>query len=88
VRFFSTILAKMFEFWHKVISPVLPWACRHEPSCSLYAAEALRTHGLFRGGALALLRLARCQPWGSWGYDPVPARARARPVLDAKEGTA
>jgi len=42
------------------------------PSCSAYAAEAVQTHGAIRGGWLALKRMARCHPWGGWGYDPVP----------------
>jgi uncharacterized protein len=54
------------------ISPVLPGSCRYMPSCSAYAAEAVQTHGAIRGGWLALKRMARCHPWGGWGYDPVP----------------
>ncbi len=46
--------------------------CRHFPTCSEYAKEALRTHGLLRGLWLSMRRLASCHPWGSHGYDPVP----------------
>jgi putative membrane protein insertion efficiency factor len=74
--FFSENLAKFFEFWHKYISLALPRACRHEPSCSVYGAEALRTHGFFRGLGLTLWRFLRCNPWGSHGYDPVPLQKR------------
>ena len=55
------------------ISPLLGMNCRFEPSCSRFSAEAIRRHGILRGGALAFRRLLRCQPWGGpGGYDPVP----------------
>jgi putative membrane protein insertion efficiency factor len=47
-------------------------ACRYEPSCSAYAAEAVTVHGPFRGSWLAARRLCRCGPWGGRGFDPVP----------------
>ena len=46
--------------------------CRYEPSCSAYALEAVERHGALRGGLFSLGRLARCHPWGGFGYDPVP----------------
>lgn len=55
---------------HAAVGP----ACRFEPSCSRFASEAIREHGLIRGGAMALRRLARCHPLGAHGYDPVPAK--------------
>jgi putative membrane protein insertion efficiency factor len=54
------------------ISPFFPACCRHYPSCSAYAREAVIRHGIFRGGLLAFSRLSRCHPWGAGGYDPVP----------------
>ncbi len=60
------------------LSPMLPRACRFEPSCSAYALEALSLHGPFKGSWLALRRLSRCHPiaflGGSSGVDPVPPR--------------
>ena len=57
-----------------VVSPWLPPACRHEPSCSDYALTAVRRFGPARGAWLCVRRLLRCQPFGSQGYDPVPTR--------------
>lgn len=55
-----------------LLSPFFAGSCRHLPSCSDYAAEAVVRHGVARGSWLALTRLARCQPFGTSGYDPVP----------------
>ena len=54
------------------ISPLLGPSCRHAPSCSEYAVEAIDRFGAWRGGWLAASRLSRCHPWGSHGFDPVP----------------
>lgn len=58
--------------YRNFISPILPPSCRYTPTCSQYAVEALRKHGLFKGSWLTLRRLSRCHPWGGSGYDPVP----------------
>jgi putative membrane protein insertion efficiency factor len=55
-----------------LVSPFLGHACRHEPSCSAYASEAIERHGSWRGLWLAAARVSRCHPWGSHGFDPVP----------------
>jgi putative membrane protein insertion efficiency factor len=61
-----------------VLSPLLHslsgvgGACRFQPTCSEYAAVALRRHGLLRGGLMALRRLAKCQPFHAPEFDPVP----------------
>ncbi|MGM9871132.1 MAG: membrane protein insertion efficiency factor YidD [Muribaculaceae bacterium] len=59
-------------FYRKFISPLKPPCCRFTPTCSQYAIEALRKHGPFKGLALAIWRILRCNPWGGSGYDPVP----------------
>lgn len=59
-------------FYQKAISPMLPASCRFTPTCSQYAIEAIRKHGIIKGGYLAVRRILRCNPWGGHGYDPVP----------------
>ena len=60
------------RFYQGSISPMLPSSCRYVPTCSQYAIEAIQTHGAAKGLLLAAKRIARCHPWGGWGYDPVP----------------
>ncbi|MEW6546274.1 MAG: membrane protein insertion efficiency factor YidD [Bacillota bacterium] len=55
-----------------VVSPLLPASCRFEPSCSVYAEQAVKRYGVVKGGLLAGRRLLRCHPWHPGGYDPVP----------------
>ncbi|MFA6245095.1 MAG: membrane protein insertion efficiency factor YidD [Candidatus Hydrogenedentales bacterium] len=55
-----------------LLAPFAGGACRFSPSCSVYAIEALTRHGVWRGGRMALARVARCHPFGSSGVDPVP----------------
>jgi uncharacterized protein len=62
-------ILRAYKRW---LSPALPVACRYVPTCSEYAMEAVETHGVIRGLALAAWRLARCNPFGGSGYDPVP----------------
>ena len=59
-----------------LLSPWIGHACRFQPTCSVYALEALEKHGGGVGSWLTLRRLARCHPWGGSGYDPVPERKR------------
>ena len=68
----SVVLRAPIEIYRLLISPVLPSACRFEPSCSRYALGALHRHGVLRGSWLAIKRIARCHPWSAGGYDPVP----------------
>ncbi len=66
------LLILPIRFYQKVISPLTPATCRFTPTCSHYAIEAIRKHGPFKGLALAVWRILRCNPWGGSGYDPVP----------------
>jgi len=68
----GTLLSLPVYFYRYVISPLLRPSCRHVPSCSQYALDALRLHGPFTGSLLALNRILRCRPGGTHGYDPVP----------------
>jgi putative membrane protein insertion efficiency factor len=62
----------IIRFYQVAISPYTPATCRYHPTCSHYTAEALKKHGLFRGGRLAIKRIFSCHPFGGRGYDPVP----------------
>lgn len=71
-------LVQLLRFYRVAISPWLGFNCRYQPSCSSYAIEALKRHGLLRGGVLAVRRIGSCHPWGGSGYDPVPGTERDR----------
>lgn len=58
--------------YKRFVSPLLPPACRFEPTCSVYAMDAVARHGALRGSWLAVRRLARCHPFNPGGWDPVP----------------
>lgn len=62
----------LIGLYRRVISPVLPPACRFTPTCSEYGYEAIARYGILAGGRLALWRVLRCNPFGGSGYDPVP----------------
>jgi uncharacterized protein len=78
----ARMLALPIIAYRRWISPALPARCRFHPSCSVYALEALATHGAVRGTGLALWRLLRCHPFHPGGYDPVPPPRRRRADAD------
>jgi len=71
---FTKILLVPLWIYRNLISPFTPSSCRHIPTCSAYAVEALQKRGPIIGLWLTLKRLARCHPWGTHGYDPVPEK--------------
>lgn len=78
--YFSSFLLKAYRY---VFAPMLSFfaqnsgcGCRFTPSCSHYAEEAIKTHGFFMANWLIIKRLIRCNPFGGYGYDPVPEKLK------------
>lgn len=70
-QLFTKIILLLLMVYRCFISPFLGCNCRFYPTCSQYAQEAIKTHGLLLGCWLALKRLSKCHPWHVGGYDPV-----------------
>jgi uncharacterized protein len=68
------LLIALVRAYQALLRPLLLGSCKFCPSCSEYAIEAITRHGPWRGGWLAVRRLARCHPWSAGGIDPVPER--------------
>lgn len=71
-RMLSLLLRGAIRLYQLTLAYFFVGACRYEPSCSAYAAEAVVRHGALKGSYLAAHRLCRCGPWTAGGYDPVP----------------
>jgi putative membrane protein insertion efficiency factor len=71
IKYLLTLPIKLYK---KLISPLLPNACRFHPTCSEYCKQAINKHGVFRGLFLGIYRLLRCNPWGGSGIDEVPEK--------------
>ena len=67
-----TVLAAAIRIYQRLISPLLPLACRFEPSCSEYMRQAVLKYGTVKGVGLGVRRLLRCHPWNPGGIDQVP----------------
>ena len=76
------IVVLLVRVYRVVFTPVkvmlgVQGCCRFAPTCSNYFEEAVCTHGFCRGVGLGVRRIARCHPWGGYGFDPVPPVCRA-----------
>lgn len=71
-NFLKTAAKAPIYFYRYAISPLIGPRCRHLPTCSQYALDAIELNGVWIGSWLAAGRLLRCHPWGSSGYDPAP----------------
>ena len=80
---FAVVLKKIIKFirkafllpvrlYQKFISPAFPARCKYYPTCSQYAVTAVEKYGIIVGGALAVWRILRCNPWSKGGFDYVP----------------
>lgn len=68
------ILLKSLRMYKRILSPLLPSACRFTPTCSVYAYDAIDAYGPLKGLWLGLRRLMRCHPLHPGGFDPVPPK--------------
>ncbi len=68
----KSIAILLVKFYQKCISPYCPGCCRFMPTCSNYTINAIKKYGIFKGIWLSSKRIARCNPWGGMGYDPLP----------------
>lgn len=68
------LLLRMIRFYQKKISPLSGPHCKYIPTCSQYGLEAIERFGAFKGTALTIWRILRCNPFSNGGYDPVPQK--------------
>jgi putative membrane protein insertion efficiency factor len=79
-KIFKWLFILPIKLYQWFISPLLPNSCRHTPTCSAYAVEAINIHGIIKGIWLGIIRLSKCHPWGTHGYDPVPPKKVKRVI--------
>jgi len=72
VSIFARVAVLMIRGYQVTIAPLLPAACRYQPTCSAYTLEAVERYGALRGGWMGARRILRCHPFARGGYDPVP----------------
>lgn len=69
-----TLFLGLIKLYQKILSPLKPPCCKYYPTCSQYAADAVKKHGVIKGSVLAVWRILRCNPWSMGGIDYVPER--------------
>ncbi len=69
---FARVAVLMIRGYQVTLSPLLPSACRYQPTCSAYTLEAVERYGAMHGGWMGMKRILRCHPFARGGYDPVP----------------
>lgn len=80
------ILIFFVRLYQRSFGLLFPRVCRFEPTCSQYAIDALREHGLCKGLALSVWRIVRCNPLSPGGWDPVPRRQNHMCSTGSKKG--
>ncbi|MBP9854569.1 MAG: membrane protein insertion efficiency factor YidD [Candidatus Omnitrophica bacterium] len=78
----KTLLIGLIRIYQITLSKLFPPICRHIPSCSNYAVEAINVYGPFKGIRLSVGRILKCHPFGTFGYDPLPAKDEQHAVKD------
>ncbi len=73
-KLFAFMAISLIRFYRYFISPLTRSSCRFTPTCSEYSIICIKNHGVITGGFLALKRILRCNPFGSFGLDPVPSK--------------
>ena len=76
MKYLRELYVLPLRFYRRFISPLKPPMCRFHPTCSQYALDAVRQHGIIKGTLLATWRLMRCQPFARGGFDPVPPKQK------------
>ena len=76
-----SVMKAPVHLYRATLKPWMGMECRHMPSCSEYALEAIDRNGAWKGFWLMVSRIARCHPWGTHGYDPVPDLTPRKPPL-------
>ena len=78
IRPITLILIGAIRLYKTIFSPMMPMSCRHLPTCSDYAIEALKTFGPIKGSYLSIKRIIGCRPGGSYGHDPLPKKGSTK----------